>query len=97
MKKTRVTAVILATTLVLITATIASALTHYVVWGDTLWDLSRYYGTTIDAIVQANDQITNPNLIFAGDTLKFRWAQPLPQGQPPCRQRQAQPLPRHPV
>ncbi len=67
MKKTSLMAVLIATVLVLITATIASALTHYVVWGDTLWDLSRYYGTSIDAIVQANDQITNPNLIFAGD------------------------------
>ena len=71
MKRTRVTAVLAATVLILITATIASALTHYVVWGDTLWDLSRYYGTSIDAIVQANDQITNPNLIFAGDTLEI--------------------------
>ena len=71
MKKTSVTAVILATALVLITATIASALTHYVVWGDTLWDLSRYYGTSIDAIVQANSKITDPNLIYAGDTLEI--------------------------
>jgi len=71
MKKSRISAVLVAAVLVLLTATIVSALTHYVVWGDTLWELSHYYGTTVDAIVGANDQITDPNLIYAGDTLEI--------------------------
>lgn len=86
MKKTRVTAVLIATALTLLTVTIASALTHYVVWGDTLWGLSRYYGTTIDAIVQANAQITDPNLIYAGDYLEIPVETaviPLPTAVPP--------------
>ncbi|MBE2220761.1 MAG: LysM peptidoglycan-binding domain-containing protein [Anaerolineae bacterium] len=71
MKKSRLVAMLVAALLIFITATLVSALSHYVVWGDTLWDLSRYYGTSIDAIVQVNPQITNPNLIYAGDTLEI--------------------------
>lgn len=36
--------------------------------GDTLWALSRRFGTTIQAIAQRNG-IQNPNLIYAGETL----------------------------
>ena len=36
---------------------------YKVKWGDTLWDLSRKYGVTIDAIVKANKQITDPHWI----------------------------------
>ena len=42
---------------------------YKVKWGDTLWDLSRKYGVTIDAIVKANKQITDPHWIYTGDTL----------------------------
>lgn len=45
------------------------AITYKVKWGDTLWDLSRKYGVTIDAIVKANKQITDPHWIYTGDTL----------------------------
>ncbi len=38
--------------------------------GDTLWALSRRFGVSIDAIVRANrGKISNPNLIYAGDTI----------------------------
>ena len=37
--------------------------------GDTLWALSRRFGTTVDALVRAN-HIANPNLIYAGAQLK---------------------------
>ncbi len=40
-------------------------------WGDTLSGLARKYGTSVDALVAANKQIKNPNLIYAGDTLKI--------------------------
>lgn len=85
MKKSRLIAILIASILVLLTATLVSALTHYVQWGDTLWDLSRYYGTTIDAIVQVNPQVTNPNVIYAGDTLEIPVGTTTPPGptQPP--------------
>jgi len=42
--------------------------THKVVKGDTLWALSRKYGTTVDAIAKLNN-IKNPNLIYVGQVL----------------------------
>ena len=45
------------------------ATTHKVQWGDTLWDLSRKYGVSIDSIVKANKQIKDPHWIYTGDTL----------------------------
>jgi LysM repeat protein len=39
--------------------------------GDTLWALSRRYGTTVDALMRANPQIANRNLIYTGRTLNI--------------------------
>src|SRR5437868_5207558 len=39
--------------------------------GDTLWAISRRYGTTVDALLQANPQITNRNLIYTGRSLNI--------------------------
>lgn len=39
--------------------------------GDTLWALSRRYGTTVAAFMQANPQIKNANLIYAGAQLNI--------------------------
>lgn len=71
MKKSRWLAPILALLLLILMITAVSALTYRIRWGDTLYDLARRFGTSIDAIVAANDQITNPNLIFAGDTIEI--------------------------
>lgn len=38
--------------------------------GDTLWDIARANGTTVDAIAAVNG-IKNPDLIYAGDTIKI--------------------------
>ena len=38
-------------------------------WGDTLWALSRKYGTTVQELARIN-KIKNPDLIYAGKTLK---------------------------
>lgn len=38
--------------------------------GDTLWALSRRFGTTVKALAEANG-IENPNLIIAGRTLRL--------------------------
>ncbi|PID85219.1 MAG: hypothetical protein CSB13_09100 [Chloroflexi bacterium] len=87
MKKSHYIAILVATILVLLTATIVSALAHVVRPGDTLSGISRYYGTTINAIMSLNPQITNPNLIYAGDTLQIPEAgvtvTPAPTTTPP--------------
>ena len=43
--------------------------THNVAWGDTLSALAARYGTSVDALMDANSKISNPDLIYAGDTL----------------------------
>ena len=35
--------------------------------GDTLWGIARRYGVTLTALISANPQIKNPNLIYPGD------------------------------
>ncbi len=42
--------------------------TYTVKDGDSLWDIAKKFGTTVDAICQANN-ITNPDLIKAGQVL----------------------------
>ncbi len=46
----------------------ASSLIHIVQWGENLTLVARRYGVTTTAIVQANG-ISNPNYIYAGQTL----------------------------
>ena len=41
---------------------------HAIVWGDTLSELAVRYGTTVEALAEANG-IADPDLIYAGDTL----------------------------
>jgi len=40
-------------------------------WGDTLSEIARDYGTTVAKLVSLN-HIANPNLIYAGETLRIR-------------------------
>lgn len=42
---------------------------HTVRWGETLSGIAVRYGTTVQAVMAANPQIWNPNLIFAGQVL----------------------------
>ena len=39
-------------------------------WGDTLWSISKRYGVPIATIVRLN-RIQNPNLIYAGQTIRI--------------------------
>lgn len=48
--------------------------------GDTLYDLARRFGTTVDAIVAAND-IQDPNLIYVGQMLRIPVTFPWPYGE----------------
>lgn len=39
--------------------------------GDTLWDIARKYGTSVDALAKLNN-LKNPSLIFAGQKIKIK-------------------------
>jgi LysM repeat protein len=70
MKRSRLTAVAAVLVLMLVTVALVSAATYIVQPGDTLWRISRQFGTTVDAIVRANN-IPNPNLIYVGQVLEI--------------------------
>ncbi len=48
-----------------------STKTHTVKVGDTLFAIALKHGTTVDAIMAANPQITNRNIIFEGQVIKI--------------------------
>ena len=39
--------------------------------GDTLWGIARRYGVALTALIAANPQIKNPNLIYPGDRVNI--------------------------
>lgn len=66
--------------------------TYRIQRGDTLWALSRKYGTTVDALAKANG-IKNPDLIIAGRTLEIPGAGKTTRAKRPSRGEEA-PAPR---
>lgn len=44
---------------------------HTVKYGEYLGGIAQYYGTTVQAIMQANPRITNPNYIYYGMVLSI--------------------------
>ena len=70
MKRSRLTVVIAVIVLLFVTVAVVAAATYVVQPGDTLWRISRQFGTTVDAIVRANN-IPNPNLIYVGQVLEI--------------------------
>ena len=48
-----------------------SARVHTVRKGDTLWAVAKQYGVTVQALIQANPQIKNPNLIHPGEAVNI--------------------------
>lgn len=47
-----------------------SARVHTVRRGDTLWAIARTYGVELAALIRANPQIKNPNLIHPGEAVR---------------------------
>lgn len=62
----RIAAVVLATAMI---STSASALSHTVAPGDTMWKLAVKYQVGTREIIRANPQISNPDLIYPGQAL----------------------------
>ena len=44
---------------------------HSITRGDTLSEIAQRYGTSVNALMDANAQIRDPDLIYAGDSLKI--------------------------
>lgn len=49
----------------------ASALSHTVVKGDTMWKVAAKYQVGTSEVIDANPQISNPNLIYPGQVLNI--------------------------
>lgn len=50
---------------------------YIVAKGDTLTELASRYGTTVEAILQANSEIHNKDLIYPGATLYIPLTSPV--------------------
>lgn len=62
----------------------AFGVNHIVQRGQTLSQIASIYGTTVQAILTANPQISNPNIIYAGQTIFVPFGtQPPPPPTPP--------------
>jgi spore coat assembly protein SafA len=53
---------------------------YRVVSGDTMYEIARRFGITLDTLIEANPQISDPNLIFPGQEICL----PLPSVAPPA-------------
>ncbi len=88
MKRSRWLASVLAIVVLGLSITAVSALTYRVTWGDTLTNIAGRFGTSLSSILQANPQISNPNLIYVGQELEIPT-----EGTPPAPTPSATPPP----
>jgi len=42
---------------------------HVIQQGETLWQISQQYNVPLDALIESNPQITDPDLIFPGQII----------------------------
>ena len=45
--------------------------THTVVWGDSMWKIAVRYQIGVSELIKANPQISNPDLIYVGQTINI--------------------------
>lgn len=50
----------------------ATALTHRVTQGQTLWGIAQKYGLELNELIALNPQIKNPNLIYVGQEVRVK-------------------------
>ena len=55
---------------------------HYVGRGQTLNSIAMHYGVSVNALMQANPQIKNPNVIYAGSKIYIPCGMPVHPGYP---------------
>lgn len=60
----------LIATLGLTTASAETPVLHIVSWGETLYSIAAKYGTSVNAVMQANG-LSNPNFIYVGQRLSI--------------------------
>ena len=65
-----------------LSSTPSSSTTYTIQRGDTLSGIAARYGTTVSALMNANPQITDPNVIYAGQTLNIPSSTPTPNPTP---------------
>lgn len=71
MKKTLLTSAIVASVLTSFAIPVSAATTHKVTTGDTMWKIAVKYQVGLSEIIDANPHITNPTLIYPGQTLNI--------------------------
>lgn len=72
MKKLLAAAIISLQAFILINAgALAAAQSHKVVPGDTMWKIAVKYKVGLSEIIEANPQISNPELIYPGQIIKI--------------------------
>ena len=71
MKPFRTMLLTAALTGALLTPAHASALSHTVVKGDTMWKIASKYQVGTSEIIQANPQVSDPDLIYPGQVLSI--------------------------
>ena len=67
----RFLALCLTAVLALATPVSAASLNHTVVAGDSIWKLAMQYRAGFYDIIEANRQLTNPDLIYPGQVLEL--------------------------
>lgn len=62
---------VLATQIITLLSTPALAGSHIVKKGDTLWKISNKYETSLTSIIEANEDIQDPSVIYPGQIIKI--------------------------
>lgn len=71
MKKLSVSAAIAACSVIMLAGGVSAASTHKVVSGDSMWKIAVKYQVGLSEIIDANPQISNPDLIYPGQIINI--------------------------